>query len=84
MSRRSKCQICKTGKGCRTRGTHRLELCPICGHWCRSHQPAYLDIIPAYCFWPKGRCDCPGWPVAEKKTKPRKSKENHEYAIITT
>jgi hypothetical protein len=85
VSRRRKCWICKTGTGCRTRGHHGWALCSLCGHPCRSHQPAYLDIIPAYCFFPKGeKCSCPGWPIEAKKSKPRKRKEDQREQSVTT
>jgi hypothetical protein len=74
------CQVCKTGRGCRTRAAIKVyEICPVCKHWCRSHYPRIVgydgtEWIAAGCLkWieadpesatPRMRCQCPGWPVA--------------------
>ena len=74
------CKVCKSGHGCRKRGEREWQSCPECGHPCRSH---YLEqmtwlfddkrwfLCPGGCAYRRD-CDCPGWPLEEKK--PRKTK----------
>jgi len=88
--KRITCEVCVSGKGCRTRSVHPPVLCPICAHWCKSHHAEYAVapygvISAAGCHWPQGKCSCPGFPQKEKKTKQPKSdqlsfpEDHHEH-----
>jgi hypothetical protein len=35
--KRAKCEICRSGSGCRRTGVYEPPLCQACGHACRSH-----------------------------------------------
>ena len=92
--KRKVCAICKSGAGCRRKGSLAQEqICPICGDACGSHyQPeVYPDItFPGGCgCWYRGadgqnhKCVCPGWPVTPVpvKTKPKKTKTTEEMTM---
>ena len=81
--KRITCQVCKSGTGCRRRAAIRqYDLCPGCGHWCRSHYLPYEfpgGMFPGGCQrWMQDgstmtRCTCPGWPVAPVRTRRKKA-----------
>jgi ribosomal protein L32 len=67
--KRAKCEICRSGSGCRRTGVYELPVCQACGHACRSHfvsvhgfpggcyRWTQLDSDPAH----KQACSCAGF-----------------------